>query len=113
MESVSLSTGLSASTPTAPTWAQAATLPMNFALANTGTSTQPPTSAIAFEQILSGLMFPQPIVTSTEGFMIGGEKGNYAGLPPWMPPSSKIGENLIAAGGGKCTTCHPSSPQDI
>ena len=102
MESASLTKGLSASTPTAPTATQAATLPMNFALSSTATATQPPpTSALAFEQLFGGLMFSQPTVTSAEGLVMGSEKSNFPGLPPWMPPSTKIGENMIAAGGGK------------
>ncbi|KAL5104791.1 hypothetical protein TcWFU_010175 [Taenia crassiceps] len=118
MESAGLTTGLSASTPPTPSTSQAATLSMNFALSSVSASasasvaasavpTAPSTSALAFEQIFGGLMFPPPTTSTARGLVMG-EKGSPTGLPPWIPTSS-IGESGIPAGGERktMTDLHP------
>ncbi|VDM20027.1 unnamed protein product [Hydatigera taeniaeformis] len=102
MDSAGLTAGLSASTPPTPSASQAATLSMNFALPSASASavpTSPSTSALAFEQIFGGLMFPPPTNTTAKGLVMG-EKGSPTGLPSWLPTSS-IGESGIPTGGGK------------
>ncbi|KAM7539302.1 hypothetical protein Aperf_G00000054479 [Anoplocephala perfoliata] len=103
MESAGLSTSTTP-TPTVPS--QASTLPMNFAAA-AAANIPSPASALAFEQIFGGFMFPPPPPPPpppgsnlNKGLVIDGKTAS-TGLPPWIPPTS-LGENMIAAGSDNC-----------